>query len=137
MSDNLVTVEQAAAELNLHPKTILRYIRDGRLEAMRIGKSYRITRDRLDAFAGIAGGRPEAAGMRATCILDIPGLAVDEAERLAAFLHAAALAGNTPGLRLETAFDPLAKVLKVVVIGGPSDVGRLLEMLELHRRARP
>ena len=31
MSQQLVTVEQAAQELSLHPKTVLRYIRDNRL----------------------------------------------------------------------------------------------------------
>jgi excisionase family DNA binding protein len=40
----LVTVEQAAEELKLHPKTVLRYIHEGRLEATRIGKAYRIDR---------------------------------------------------------------------------------------------
>ena len=59
MSQQLVTVEQAAQELSLHPKTVLRYIRDNRLPATRVGRSYRILRSELDAFAGIASGRAE------------------------------------------------------------------------------
>ena len=39
MSTTLFTVEQAAQRLNLHPKTVLRYIRDGQLPATRVGKS--------------------------------------------------------------------------------------------------
>lgn len=133
MSGHLVTVEEAAEQLNLHPKTVLRYIRDGRLPATRIGKSYRIARDRLDAFAGIVRGRPDAAPVaRATCIVDIPDLTVGEAERLAIYLHAAALSGDadTPPLHLETAFDPQSRSMKVVVIGAPSDAGELLRTLE-------
>ncbi|HEX2842276.1 helix-turn-helix domain-containing protein [Hyphomicrobium sp.] len=140
MSDSLVTVEQAAELLNLHPKTVLRYIRDGRLPATRIGKSYRIARANLDAFAGVANGRSETAGdVRTTCIVDIPEVSVDRAERMATFLHAAAMTGNadTPPLHLEAAFDPLTKAMKVVVIGIPSDVAKLLEMLEVQLRARP
>lgn len=140
MSDSLVTVEQAAEILNLHPKTVLRYVRDGRLPATRIGKSYRITRANLDAFAGVANGRSETAvDVRTTCIVDIPNVSVDRAERMATFLHAAAMTGNadTPPLHLETAFDPLTKAMKVVVIGSPSDVAKLLEMLEMQLRARP
>lgn len=141
MSESLATVEEAAKQLNLHPKTVLRYIREGRLPATRIGKSYRIVRARLDAFAGIAGGSPEsAAGARATCVVDIPGVSGDGAERVATFLHSAAMAGDdvrTPQLHLETAFDPLAKTMKVVLIGSPSDVAKLLEMLELQMKARP
>lgn len=139
MSDILVTVEQAAERLNLHPKTVLRYIREGRLPATRVGKSYRIVRARLDAFAGIASGKSErAAGARTTCIVDIPDLSVDRAERLATFLHSAALAGDadTPSLHLETAFDPTVGSVKVVMIGSPSDVARLLEMLQLQLRSR-
>ena len=47
MSQQLVTVEQAAQELSLHPKTVLRYIRDNRLPATRVGRSYRILRSEL------------------------------------------------------------------------------------------
>ncbi|CEJ11908.1 Helix-turn-helix domain protein [bacterium YEK0313] len=139
MSDQLVTVEQAAEQLNLHPKTVLRYIRDGRLAATRVGKSYRIMRAKLDAFAGIAGGTAAAdAGVRATCIVDIPGLSVDRAERLATFLHAAALTGDgqTPPLQLQTAFDPLSRIMKVVAIGTPPDVRWLLEMVQLEMSGR-
>ncbi len=50
--DDLCTVETAAAHLQVHRKTVLRYIRDGRLPATRIGKAYRIQRADLDAFAG-------------------------------------------------------------------------------------
>lgn len=139
MSDSLVTVEQAAELLNLHPKTVRRYIREGRLPATRVGKSYRIGRANLDAFAGVAGGKSETAvAARTTCIVDIPNVTADRAERMATFLHSAAMSGNaeTPPLHLETAFDPIAKSMKVVVIGSPSDVGKLLEMLHLQMSGR-
>lgn len=140
MADALVSVDQAADELKLHPKTVLRYIRDGRLPATRVGKSYRIRRTDLEAFAGIAAGsaspRPEA---RATCIVDIPELAVERAERIATMLQAIALSGDsgTPPLHLETAYDPERRTMKVVIIGTPSDAGRLLEMLDIAQRDRP
>lgn len=140
MSNRLLTVEAAAERLNLHPKTVLRYIRDGRLAATRIGKSYRIACAELDAFSGIASGASET-GMRArtTCIVDIQKISVDGAERLASFLHSAAMAGDsgTPPLHLETAFDAPTGTMKVVAIGVPSDVGKLLEMLHLQLRNRP
>lgn len=136
MSDRLVTVEQAAERLKLHPKTVLRYIREGRLPATRIGKSYRIAGAELDAFAGVASGKPApAAAMRTTCVVDIPDISLDGAQRMATFLHSVALTGNaeTPPLHLDTAFDPRTGNLKVVLIGDPSDVAKLLEMLQLQR----
>ena len=38
MIDNYYTVEQISGILNIHPKTIQRYIREGRLRAAKIGK---------------------------------------------------------------------------------------------------
>lgn len=134
MSANLVTVEQAAEQLHLHPKTVLRYIRDGRLLATRVGKSYRIARAKLDAFAGVTSNPSEmaVAQVRATCIIDIPNISVGEAERIATFLQASALSGrdHSSPLHLQTTFDPLAKSMKVVLIGSPSDVTKMLEMLQ-------
>jgi excisionase family DNA binding protein len=134
MSDILVTVEQAAEQLKLHPKTVIRYIRSGRLPAKRIGKSYRIERAKLDAFAGVASGATDAASdVRTTCIVDIPRMTPEGAQRIATFLGSAAMTGDgkTSPLQINTVFDPLAKTLKVVVIGSPSDAARLLEMLQL------
>lgn len=139
MSSPLFTVEQVAEQLVLHPKTVLRYIRDGRLQATRIGKSYRIARAELDAFAGAASGHSsEVKDVRTTCIVDIPHTSAERAERTAAFLNSAAMAGDagTPPLHINTAFDPLAKTLKVVLIGSPSDTAKLLEMLQLQLGGR-
>lgn len=135
MSNMLMTVEQAAEELKLHPKTVLRYIREGRLPATRIGKAYRIDRSKLDAFAGMASGRtPPPRDVRATVIVEVPALAIDAAERMTNFLGAAALGGNaeTRPLHLNTAFDPTSGNLKIVLIAAPSDAARLLELIELQ-----
>jgi excisionase family DNA binding protein len=139
MTQQLLTVEQAAQQLNLHPKTVLRYIHDGRLPATRVGKSYRILRVDLDTLAGVASGGSEPDGSaRTTCITDIPDITLEAAERMATFLQAVALTGNagTPPLHLQTAFDPQAGTLKIIAIGSPSDVGKLLEMMHLQMRAR-
>lgn len=138
MSTRLVSVEQAAEHLSLHPKTVLRYIREGRLPATRVGKSYRIVRSDLDAFAGAAGSQSAAVLVRTTCIVDIAPIGLEEAERLAAFLQSAALArsGEGPPFQLQTAFDRLAETMKVVVIGDPSSVAQMLEMLQLQMEAR-
>ncbi len=139
MSDVLLSVEQVAEQLSLHPKTVLRYIHDGRLPATRIGKSYRIVRAELAAFTGSESGTSETEmGARATCIVDIPHMSLEGAERLAAFLNSTAIAGNAAAspIHLNTVFDPLAKSLKVVAIGRPSDAGKLLEMLQLQLDSR-
>lgn len=131
MANPLLTVDEAAEALRLHPKTVLRHIREGRLAATRIGKAYRIERVKLDAFAGRA-AQP-AAGARATVIVEVPDLTVAAAERLATFLGAAALSGDaeTPPLTINTAFDPTTGNLKIVLIAAPADAARMLGMIEV------
>lgn len=161
-SENILGVNAAADWLSVHPKTVLRYIHDGRLPAVRIGKSYRITLEALEALVGSASGaarrdgsatgaeqtgRSEAAA-RATCIVAVPEASAASAGATVAFLHAALQAAHqvrsdaSPGLRtapntrlqLETAFDAAAGQLRLVLIGALEDVSRMLELLAVQRR---
>ncbi len=66
MTQELYTVEAAAERLKLHNKTVLRFIREGRLRATKIGKQYRILHSDLDAFAGVGSAR-EAPAAATTC----------------------------------------------------------------------
>lgn len=134
MASPLLTVEEAAEALKLHPKTVLRHIREGRLAATRIGKAYRIDRARLDEFAGVAQGHAQpAAGARATVIVEVPNMTVEAAERLATLIGAVALSGDaeTRPLHLNTAFDPTTGGLKIVLVAAPADAARLLEMIDM------
>lgn len=47
--DGLLTTAQAAMRLGLHPKTVERMARDGRLAATKIGGRWRFAPDELDA----------------------------------------------------------------------------------------
>lgn len=50
MTNEYYTVEQISNMLNIHPKTIQRYIREGKLRATKIGKGWRITGHDLSTF---------------------------------------------------------------------------------------
>lgn len=50
----VLTVEQAAAYLQIHKVTVYKYIRAGVLPAARLGKVYRIYRRDLDALLASA-----------------------------------------------------------------------------------
>lgn len=50
MDGKYFTVEQISEILKIHPKTIQRYIREGRLKASKIGKSWRVTGHDLSEF---------------------------------------------------------------------------------------
>ena len=50
MPSEVMTPEQVAEFLQINPATVYRYIRQHRLEASRLGRHYRITRQAVDRF---------------------------------------------------------------------------------------
>ena len=50
MPSKVMTPEQVADLLQINPATVYRYIRQNRLEASRLGRHYRITREAVDRF---------------------------------------------------------------------------------------
>ena len=51
MTEKYYSVDQIAEMIDIHPKTIQRYIREGRLKAQKIGKAWRVTGHDLSTFA--------------------------------------------------------------------------------------
>jgi len=50
MQDRLLTPDQVAKTLQLHPFTILNYIKQGKLRSARLGRVYRIRESDVDKF---------------------------------------------------------------------------------------
>lgn len=49
-NNNFLTVKQVAELLQVHWQTVLNYIKGGKLEALRLGKGYRISKEALEKF---------------------------------------------------------------------------------------
>ncbi len=50
MLDRILTPEQVGKELQLHPFTILNYIKDGKLRGAKLGRVYRIRESDIEKF---------------------------------------------------------------------------------------
>lgn len=61
MNETYYTVEQISELLDIHPKTIQRYIREGKLRAVKLGKGWRVTGHDLSLFAERGGAAPAEA----------------------------------------------------------------------------
>lgn len=59
MKDVWYTVAQAAQLLQLHEKTVQRFIREGKLTANKVGRSYRISSHELSLYTGEEKVRPQ------------------------------------------------------------------------------
>jgi excisionase family DNA binding protein len=130
MSEFFLTAEQAAERLNLHPKTVLRFIHEGRLAGTRIGKAWRIRQSDLETFAG--GARPaEAPPARVTAVADLSDVSPDMAQRLANALQASLMTAKARPrpVHLSTAYEPDQGMFKVVIVADALDAAGLLQGL--------
>ena len=137
MSQALYSVEQVAAHLGLHVRTVRNYVLDGRLKAVRIGKQYRIARDDIEALTG----RPMDAPVRDTVrrhrhidvssIVEIDAIDPESVSRVTTLLMGAANGrrGGDEPLRVETIHDPERARLKVIIVGGYEASASLLRVL--------
>jgi excisionase family DNA binding protein len=50
--DPWLTVQQVSEELKIHPATVRAWIRQGRLQAARVGKGFRVRRSEVDRAIG-------------------------------------------------------------------------------------
>src|SRR5215510_13765879 len=92
---HMYSVDQVAAQLGLHVRTVRNYVRSGRLKAVRIGKQYRIAREHLEALTGrsmpATAATVDTPQSRAdvSTIVDLDGLDEERASRLTTGLMAA------------------------------------------------
>ncbi|MGS0896568.1 helix-turn-helix domain-containing protein [Burkholderia stagnalis] len=126
------TVDDTAARLRLHPKTVLRFIREGKLRATRVGRAYRILDADLAAFAHTTAAPPAPRAVRVTSIVDIPDASPTLHRYLSRSLPAMASsrASYREPVRIDVAFDPAASQVKLIVAATPADTAALLSALD-------
>ena len=50
VNDKFYTVQEVADLLQVHWQSVLNYIKNGKLKALKLGKGYRISKESLDEF---------------------------------------------------------------------------------------
>jgi excisionase family DNA binding protein len=132
MSHDLCTVQDVADRLGLHPKTVLRFIREGRLRAKRLGKSYRILRSDLEAFAGIPANTAPTEGASVTSIVEIPDVSPELARKWARTV-ANALQAKPAGsaMQAQVIHEPEHARVKIILVGAPGDTVNLLSLIRV------
>jgi excisionase family DNA binding protein len=128
----LYSVEEVAALLGLHVKTVRGYVHDGRLDAVRIGRQYRIGADALEAFTGRAVTPPRRrAAVEVSSIVQIDDVDRALADRISTLVMSSLNSGPSDDgrLRLETAYDAGRSRMKLIVLGGPESTAELLRLI--------
>ena len=143
MSSNLYSAEQVAEMLNLHVKTVRRYVRDGRLKAKRIGKEYRIARTDLEAFAGEVQppGKavPRTRHVIASSIVDVDAISIKESDRVTTMIMASLNARKGEGdfPRVDTIYYPEQAKLRVTITASLVLTCELMQMIDVLLKDRP
>lgn len=96
MNEKFFSVESIAQMLDIHPKTVRRYITEGKLRAAKVGKQYRVTGHDLSLFVEARGLEPGAAGLEGdntemltvSAVADINVRDREEADRISSTLLA-------------------------------------------------
>ena len=140
----LFTVDEVAERLNLHVKTIRRFIREGRLPAKRIGKEYRITRAALDEFAGTVDEPRDAVAAASrrvlvSSIVDIDAIGPEDSQRITTLILAGlnARRGEPDFPRVDSLYEPERGRLRVMITANPTltcDVIQTIAALAERRR---
>jgi excisionase family DNA binding protein len=137
MAQHLYTVEQAAELLDLHVKTIRRYIHDGRLKAKRIGKEYRITRADLDEFTGgavpvqAAAALPRTRQVIASSIVDVDAISPEDSHRITTYVMASLNSRRGEGdfPNVNSVYYPEMGKLRITITASPTLTASMLQMI--------
>ena len=132
----LFTVDEVAERLNLHVKTVRRFIREGRLPAKRIGKEYRIPRAALEEFAGTAADPDDAAPPRTrqvlvSSIVDVDAISPEDSQRITTLVMAGlnARRGEPDFPRVDSLYDTDRGRLRIMITASPTLTCDLLQTI--------
>lgn len=142
-SEHYLSVEEVAQRLQLHVRTVRRYVRGGQLSAVRIGKQYRIAEEDLEAFTGVpAAGLPTGEALRrrhteVVSVVQVDIIDEEQAGRLTdtvrSVLQGWLWARNR--VQLLHLYDQERKRLKLVLAGDLLGVADLIETIQLNAGA--
>jgi excisionase family DNA binding protein len=135
---SLLSVEQVAQRLGVQAKTVRRYVHEGRLKAVRIGKQYRVAAEDLAALTGQSSAAFAQNILRrqrhveASSVVQIDAIAPEDAIRITNSVGAAIKGRDTASdapLRVDTLYDETRARLKVIITGSLATTTTLLHLI--------
>jgi excisionase family DNA binding protein len=138
LTPQLYTVEEVAGLLNMHVKTVRRYVRDGRLKARRIGKEYRIARADLTDFAGeirvteTPAPAPRTRHVISSSVVDVDAISPEETHRVTTLVMASlnSRKGEPDFPRVDTIYYPEQGKLRITITASLVVTCELLRMID-------
>ena len=134
MQESFYTVEQISELLQMHPKTVQRYIREGKLRAVKVGKGWRVSGHDLSVFTESVppqGGEQPVTVV--SCVADLYAVDRDAAIRLMNALGAAHTGkpADIGAGSLQTQYIPEERKLRVTLYGGARFTAAMLDAIAM------
>jgi len=145
---DLWTVDQMAEALAMHPRTVRRYIREGRLKAHKVGGEWRIRREDAEEFTGgmvddlhdralgelkqfLSGMNDEPMGGIQVCsVVDCPADSMEGPARISELLvRQMNAAGDGVKAKFQYFYIAERRIGRFILRGSPEWVGKLLQMI--------
>ena len=148
MEPKLYSISDLAKILNLHPKTILRFIHDGKIKARKIGRSWRVSEENLKLYCHgeLSGGSPAMAPayetleerIRVSAVVEISEQNSEEATRLSNSLLAMLNSDRDSSgkSRFDFFYYPEIEKAKYVFYGSPAFIERIMNAFNVLCRQK-
>ena len=133
MQETYYTVEQIAQMLQMHQKTVQRYIREGKLRAVKVGKGWRVSGHDLSVFTESTPQTGETPTAVVSCVADVFAASQANAIRITNTLSAG-LTGKPAQMgkcSMHTQYIPEEQKLRVTLYGGAHIVSVLLDAIAM------
>jgi excisionase family DNA binding protein len=142
MTTPFYSIEDLTQILKLHPKTILRFIHEGKIKAQKIGRSWRVSQEALKEYTHAELAAPPrpvpepvdfgsiGERMKVSAVIEIDEQNSEEASRLSNTLMAA-LNCKDPSWgssRFDFFYYPEIRKAKYVLYGTPEFIGEIMTM---------
>ena len=141
MTSKLYSVSELTTILKLHPKTILRFIKEGKIPATKIGRSWRVSEENLkrychDELSGTDPGTRDvdyqglADRISVSAVIEIQEQHSEEATRISNTLIAIlnSESGTHPRARFDFFYYPETEKARYVVYGTPDFISGILDV---------
>lgn len=141
MSDKLFTVAELSEMLKLHPKTIVRFINEGKISGNKVGRAWTVTQAALNTFMQANQAQPEPVNIgsgivRVSAVVEIFEQDSGEAQRLSTTLMA--MLNNERngerGVRYDFFWQPETKTAKHVFYASPRQISDIMNIIDQLRQ---
>jgi excisionase family DNA binding protein len=119
VSQKFYTVEEISKMLDMHIKTIQRYIREGKIKASKVGKAWKVSGHDLSTFLGEEPKIEEQKPAKVSTVVDIELYEKDEVMRITNMLNASLQMKDSSysGCTLNTMYIESENMLRIMLWG--------------------